>query len=394
MELIKHRNKKLINIAAWLSFGCLLLTSIVYLIEKILKFPGYDWDHNRLVPIFAFQLGYKYINAYDTGPVLSWAYGPIAPIFFFPATLANSPTTATMIGGIINILIFFLPFLAVATFYMRKSRWMFFYGLQFLLITFLYVMNNPALAFTAFNIHVDSPSLCLGAISCLLIYFSFITQDDQKNLYLISFAGVTTVLAIWAKHNLILLPLAIITYLIITSKFKIFKLYSISLLSSGIFFSLIIIAIFGHEYLYFSMVESMAQQPNIMTFDLSFNDKINLLINASLELLINIMPFVVITFSHFVITFKKGKYSNLNKWLISHPYSLFFITSFYMIPVAISSRIKWGGNINSLSIAIYFMVLTAFIIGIKVVYDNQTNGRKTVINLQKFITIIVVFAFI
>lgn len=392
MELIKHRNKKLINIAAWLSFGFLFLTSIVSLIGKILKFPVYDWDHNRLAPIFAFKLGYKYINAYDTGPVLSWAYGPISPIFFFPATLANSPTTATMIGGIINILIFFLPFLVVATFYMRKSRWMFFYGLQFLLITFLYVINNTALGTSAFNIHVDSPSLCLGAISCLLIYFSFITQDDQKNLYLISFAGVITVLAIWAKHNLILLPLAIITYLILTGKLKFLKLYLISLLGSGIFFSLIIIAIFSHEYLYFSMVESMAKQPNIITSDLFFNDKINVLINASLELLINMMPFVVIIFSHVVITFKKGKYSHIHKWLISHPYSLFFITSFYMIPLAISSRIKWGGNINSLSIAIYFMVLTAFIILIELVYKNQTDGIKRVINLQKFLTIIVVFA--
>ncbi|NEQ77600.1 MAG: hypothetical protein F6K23_34055 [Okeania sp. SIO2C9] len=396
MELIKHRNKKLINIAAWLSFGCLFLTFIVSLIEKIIKFPVDDWDHNRLVPIFAFKLGYKYINAYDTGPVLSWAYGPISPIFFFPSTLTNSPTTATMIGGIINILILFLPFLVVATFYIRKSRLMFFYGLQFLLITFFYVVNNQALEYTAFDIHVDSPSLSLGAISCLLIYFSFITQDDQKNLYLISFAGVTTVLAIWAKHNLILLPLAIITYLIITGKFKIFKLYLISLIGSGIFFSLIIIAIFSHEYLFFSMVESMAKQPNVLkNFNLSvakLSSVNRTLLRASLELLTMIWPFALIILSHVVITVKKGKYSNLNTWLIYNPYSLFFITFFYMIPLAIASRIKWGGNINSLSIAIYFMVLAAFIMFIEVVYKNQANGIKRVINIQKILTIIVVFA--
>ncbi|MFM7477687.1 MAG: hypothetical protein ACKO2T_18775, partial [Microcystis aeruginosa] len=87
----------------------LSLTVILLIGLKVLQFPLDEWSHNRLLPIFAFNFGYRQINALETGPVLSWAYGPIGPLFYWPATFANSPTIATMIGGVINMTLFVLP---------------------------------------------------------------------------------------------------------------------------------------------------------------------------------------------------------------------------------------------------------------------------------------------
>ncbi len=56
----------------------------------------------------------------------------------------------------------------------------------------------------------------------------------KLNAYLLPMSALLSILAIWTKHNLIFLPLAIITYLILTKNYDYVKIYTGYLMAFGV----------------------------------------------------------------------------------------------------------------------------------------------------------------
>ncbi|OPF19007.1 hypothetical protein B1L04_06260 [Microcystis aeruginosa KW] len=368
----------------------LSLTVILLIGLKVLQFPLDELSHNRLIPTFAFNCGYRQINALETGPVLFWAYGPIGPLFYWPATLANSPTIATMIGGVINITLFFLPLVFLCASFskiQRKSTLL--YGTLIIYLCLFWVENTTPLKYSAFRIHVDSPSLMLAAMACIAVYWRYKNMWLKLNAYLLPMSALLSILAIWTKHNLIFLPLAIITYLILTKNYDYVKIYTGYLMAFGVIISSAIFLLFSPDYLYFSMFKFMANLPNALSSQT--NEKFNLIKSTFYELMSYLVIYLIIIIINIGVTLKIEGSTTIRKWLYKNNWLIFFLVTIYMLPVAFSSRLKWGGDINSYSVALYFLLLTVVAIFLEIIiYDDKVNN-KVVLKFSRLVKLFIVF---
>jgi hypothetical protein len=68
-------------------------------------FPWLLWNELRLAPSFLLTHGLPVYPAPGQGAVTTWIYGPITPLLFLPATLAENSAAALQIAGAINMLI-------------------------------------------------------------------------------------------------------------------------------------------------------------------------------------------------------------------------------------------------------------------------------------------------
>lgn len=68
-----------------------------------------NWDGNRLS--MAFFLKYKWNLYYPdgVGPIIGNIYGPLFALAYLPATIANSPTFALVLGKLITLGFYFFP---------------------------------------------------------------------------------------------------------------------------------------------------------------------------------------------------------------------------------------------------------------------------------------------
>ena len=65
------------------------------------------WNDIRLAPSAGLLGGYPlYLDPTATGPIWSWIYGPVAPLFYLPAVLLPTPATAVGAGLIMTAAVF------------------------------------------------------------------------------------------------------------------------------------------------------------------------------------------------------------------------------------------------------------------------------------------------
>ncbi|MGK7938653.1 MAG: hypothetical protein AB4062_00545 [Crocosphaera sp.] len=359
---------KVLVMIAFLSI--VLIINMVAL--EILKQPFNIWNHNRLTPAFALINHYKFFNAFENEPVLSWMYGPLAAISYLPATLANSPTVAIWLGAIISQLFFFIPIILLAikikscsNLYQRILLFLSILGISFLLVN-----SSEPLEYSAFTIHADSPALGLAGISCIALYYG----NSENNKISLILAALFSVLAIWTKQNLLPLPFALITYIWLVDGLKNVKIYLIYFLG----FSISSIVIFGHyfryDYLHFTMLKlpssyhwvgkiipgQYTEEPLITSLQLM--TRLKVLTWAFYELIKFGLPIIILIallYIHQVFTIEKIKKS-YSEWIKENPWTLFLIVTIYVIPMTLMSRVKFGGALNSQSITLYFF-LCAFV---------------------------------
>ena len=73
--------------------------------------PACAWSGNRLTPAFAITHGLGLYHGPSSGPVTGMIYGPLMALIYLPATLASTPSGALFLGGIVSVVIFFVPIL-------------------------------------------------------------------------------------------------------------------------------------------------------------------------------------------------------------------------------------------------------------------------------------------
>ncbi|GET44203.1 hypothetical protein [Microseira wollei] len=385
-----------------------VLAVISIMLIMILQIPFNIWNNNRLTPAFALAYDYKFFNAEASGPILSWMYGPIAAIAYLPSTLAKSPTVALIIAGIISIMFFFTPILLLG-FKLNKNL----KDLKILLfsfvvfaVVFLMVAESPGLNSAAFTIHADAPSLGLAGAACIVLYYSRSKTNDIPRLLL---SSMLAILAIWTKQNLLPLPLALLTYILLADSYQKFKHYAFCFLFSGVAVSLGFIYYFGADYLYFTMLKYPSSWPWVgslipggyaespLLTALQLPDRIKVLSIAAYELVQFSFPFVLIIIfycGYQVIVAKNTiyKWSSLREWLSNNRWSMLLIVAIYMTPVSLLSRVKLGGAMNSLSVTLYFLLLAVIAIVVEVFFSlkyNYSSNKIEVIRSKELIKLAV-----
>jgi hypothetical protein len=79
--------------------------------QTLLLNVRWGWSAERLAPTLALFHGYPLYSPRDTGPINGWIHGPIAPLLWIPAALADSPLPALSIAAAINLLVLLGPLL-------------------------------------------------------------------------------------------------------------------------------------------------------------------------------------------------------------------------------------------------------------------------------------------
>ena len=79
--------------------------------QTLLLNVRWGWSAERLAPTLGLFHGYPLYSPRDRGPINGWIHGPIAPLLWIPAALADSPLPALSIAAAINLLILLLPLL-------------------------------------------------------------------------------------------------------------------------------------------------------------------------------------------------------------------------------------------------------------------------------------------
>ncbi len=348
------------------------------------------WSQARLVPTLSILHGYKQINALDVGPVQTWMYGPLAALAYMPIGLLESPKATITLGFLLNIAYFFTPiFLCLIIKTHRKVN----SALKLICVLmsslsfyFVAVINSPSLLYSAFRIGPDSTSLCLASISILLIYKELLNGKKIRVHYL-GLSALCLILAIWTKQNVLPLLLLCPIYLAITSSPLYSVYYVIALSASVILVSTPLVLIFGWDFLRFSMVDFPSNHPSWMQESTTFSDSIlsgnlnGVLIEEIFGLFLHSIPYIFAFLFLFVLAnrAKPLKINSLRKLkftLTNYPEFLFVFSGIFMAPVAILSKIKWGGDINSFSVCIYFLSIPPVIMLASILADISFADSK------------------
>lgn len=352
---------------------------------NILECPSHEWCHNRLAVSFALSHGYRYINGFESGPVLTWMYGPMAAIAYLPTTIINSPMLAITFGTLLCTCFFFLPILIFSLdintnfkeINLKKlAPSLFIFLISFFLVFSIYETN---LAGSAFGIHADAPSLGLAGAACAALYFRN-SPKTRTVPFLIS--AILAILSIWTKQNLYALPIALLTYVFLAEGRKAFQQYLLCFILSGAVISLIFILVFDGKYLYFTMFEWPKSWPWKGTDHtipglyggLTDPGRIRLLTDALFEVVKYAIPFLGIIFTHTFYQIKHTRYSGVRDFFKYNSWSILVVVSAFMFPVSILSRVKLGGGTNSFSVTLYFLLcaVTAILASF---YSSTVNSK-------------------
>lgn len=361
-----------------------VLVFIITILMHILQLPLDNWSNNRLAPAFALAYGYKFFNASDNSPVISWMYGPIAALAYLPATLASSPTLAIMVAGLISLTFFFTPLFlfSIGNANIKNIKQSLF-SLGVFVSSFLLVAESPALSYSAFSIHADAPSLGLAGAACAVLYY----RKSKDSVLPLLVSSALAILSIWTKQNLLPLPIALLTYVLITDGYRYCLRYALFFLICGALISTIFISFFTFQYLYFTMVKlptswpwvgilipgKYTDSPILTSFQLT--KRIQVLLLAAYELIWFSLPFicVILFYPLYKLIFKQNMFNGYGEWFSHNRWSMLVIVSLYMAPVSLLSRVKLGGDTNSQSVTVYFLLSAVVAIIIEASLDKPSN---------------------
>lgn len=133
---------------------------------QVLTAPYEEWNSARLAPSFALSLGHPIYPGKDEGPVLNTIYGPLAYLAYLPAVLARSPDEACMIGVTLAAVMFLTPWILFLLAPLREDP---IGTLAAFLGLVLLTLSIYGLRYSAFLVHADAPLLCLGGVACWLL---------------------------------------------------------------------------------------------------------------------------------------------------------------------------------------------------------------------------------
>jgi hypothetical protein len=331
-------------VAACTPFCGILLIGIV--IRMILKAPFMYWNEPRLAPIFALTRGYRLYYGPDSGPALCTMYGPLTALAYLPVTIFHSPTIIFLLAGTLSTAFFFLPILWLHIDRLPYRSPKFIYGLWGFICFGLFIYHSLALGWSAFSIHADAPALGFSALACYALYQR--RQKDRLTPFIVS--ALSCVLAVWTKQTLAPLVLALPVYLWLAEGRRSAVRYALCLLTLGSAISLLFFWWLGRDMI-FGMFTIPSHTPwfyppveaFLWATRLLFSDK-------------KVPFFWSIVIFYVWYLYKTSKSNNVSEWLEENRWALFAIVSLFLIPTALLTRVKVGGEVNANSLTLYFLL--------------------------------------
>ena len=332
-------SKKLAAILLSLAALGLLLTACY----RVLDTPFWNYNGSRLMPSFAVAHGMNYYKLPHEGPLYCSLYGPLISLVYLPATMMPSPNSAVLAGAAITALLCFsaAAFLHFAPFRTRP-RWP--DVLAFLTAGFLMCYLEP-LKYACFNIHADGPGLACGGVACGALYFS-----KHGRRFALPVSALFAVLTIFCKQTFLPLPIALAASVWASEGGRNAVRYLLWLaLAAGLACGAAVAAV-GPARLYHCLLWIPAHHPwNQASAIVAWIQATRGFIRQSL--------LVVILLAACAAYFagRGGMGREALRALAAQRWAPLVMAGIAMLPSAIAGRAKAGGDINSFSLALFFL---------------------------------------
>lgn len=342
----------------------LLLTAVaLFLIAcyRVLETPFWNYNGSRLMPSFAVARGIDYYVLPHQGPLYCSLYGPLISLVYLPATLLSSPNGAVLAGSLITALLCFsaAAFLHFAPYGGRFNRTS---VLGFLTAGFLMCYLEP-LKYACFAIHADGPGLACGAVACGALYFR-----TAGNRWALPVSALFAVLAIFCKQTFLPISLALLAYTVASGGWRTARRYFLWLAAAGIALGAIALGTVGPERLYHCLLWVPAHHPwNEDSGLVAMIQAMRSFIRLSLVVLVPLAA----CGAYFLSECRPNR--DRMRLFAATRCSPLLIVGIAMLPSAIAGRAKAGGDINSFSLALFFLTC-----GLTVMLADIASGMEPV----------------
>ncbi|MEQ9358549.1 hypothetical protein [Coleofasciculus chthonoplastes] len=354
---------------------CLILLVDHFLLDTFAA-PGQytssepEWNADRLTMAFFGKYKFNLYNPEDSvRPLISDMYGPLLALAYLPATIANSPTWALVLGKLMSLVFFFIPviWLYVSEIWQKQKLSL---SILALIAFFFFTTDIRALSYDAFRICADCPALGFSALACIIIY-----KEQNKSeipLYKLLISAIFAVFAVWTKQIAVPILISLPLYIILAYDTKTFQRYLACLVTSGVVISGILIIAFNPQGLLFNMITIPSHQPWE-----GGDNKLSVILSGAEELAGYCLLQGVIVGIGILLTVPNDL-QKIKDWIKENPWILFFIVSLFFIPTSLLGRVKVGGDANGMY-TVYFLTLTANLVLLQKATTLSTESGREIL---------------
>jgi hypothetical protein len=345
-----------------IGLACAALVLFFTVCHRWLETPLWSFNGSRLMPSFALANGVGYyVLSPPGGPLYSTLYGPMVAIVYLPATLFPSPNSAVLAGAAITMLLCFsaVAFLHFAPFKAGRGS---VDGLAFVTAGFLMCYLEP-LKYSCFNIHADGPGLAFGAVACAALY----SRGPEKWRAALPVSAVCAVLSIFCKQTFLPVPPALLVYLWAAEGRAQAVRYLVWLVAAGALAGGAAMFAAGPANLYHCLIWVPAHHP--------WNDSSHLVsaIQAMRSFIRVSMPVPVLLLACAVYLWTSGRLRGPGlRALAANRCVPLLLVGVALLPFSIAGRSKAGGDVNSLSFALFFLTC-----GLTVMLADVSRGAQS-----------------
>lgn len=297
------------------------------------------------MPSFAMARGLNYyVLLPPGGPLYSSLYGPMAAVTYLPAALFSSPNSAVLAGAAITALLCFLA-AAFVHFAGLKPGGKSGDVLAFLALGFLMCFLEP-LKYSCFNIHADGPGLALGAFACGALYSSRL----KKWRIALPVSALCAVLCVFCKQMFLPLPLVLLLYFWLAEGRRQATRYLLWLAAAGGIAVTAAAMAFGLEPLYHCLIWIPGHHPWYPPSRMvSAMQAMRSSIRVSMP-----VPIILLAGLIYVLSGARLRGQSLRALAANRCVPL-LMAGVALAPFSIAGRAKVGGDVNSLSFALFFL---------------------------------------
>ncbi|MBW2286181.1 MAG: hypothetical protein JRG90_00005 [Deltaproteobacteria bacterium] len=315
---------------------------LVHLFERIAQGPMDAWNAGRLSTSIGLVRGFDIYPTLHEGPILDFMYGPMAALFYTPAALADSPSSAIWIGITLSFLFAVAPF---AWFAARKSEPRKRHLSAAAVVCFgLFCTYDAGLRMAAWSIHADAPAMGFSGLACVCL----LVGSDRPSSRRLFLTALFAVLAVWSKQPAVLIVASLPLYLWIRDGRQQAIRCALWIGGVGVVVSLVFVLWFGFEDLFLSMFRIPFGHPWKQS-----SSKFVALLESCLRISWASRFAIALILGAAATSYPRGK--SLRAWLHEHPWTGFAWVGIFMIPTAVLGNVKIGGSVSPFAMATWFL---------------------------------------
>lgn len=353
--------------------GIRSVSSAVMLVASIsLLVFSYDfawhvpWFEQRVLPTIAVAHGQSIYHMPGSGPLIGCTYAPLSYLAFLPVAALGNVWAIFAAGSVMATCFLLLP-VYLALRHLVRTR-----GLEqrdgrfLLLFAFVGMMFLRPLNYVASIASADSPAICLMALSLLILYWDL----DRPRWATAALSSLALVASVGCKQNMLI---AAVVVLIIAFYFFGRNFAGRYLAFSALWIFLLMgaaVAIYGDLHvIYFNNVVIPSHIP-VEKKNLFFGSYQVCEYGAALGVFLIGMVALRFLSPPEVAEFKTGPRQ--------FPLA-FFAVAAAMIPVSIRTYAVVGGDVNSFSHAVYFLLLGTILVCADLIVSTGSEGKMAIV---------------